>query len=235
MAGRCSPVLAIACAGALLAAACGGPAPDRASAGRGEPPARPRPRGRARGTELRSPDVEGRMDPVPRARLVSCPHAGRLEVQFDPRGTVTLVAGGRSLAHGTIGTRAVNRACRRLGRMRRATAGTTRQRNQRTALTCASARRAVRGPSQERAGRPRDRLDRGRAEVRPAPHHAVGGGGARRIAHLLRARLPRALTFSPGMPASLPAAASVQPPQRRSRPAPARCSGAQPADPRRSA
>jgi hypothetical protein len=138
MAGRCLSVSVIACVGTSLVAACGGGRSDRSTAGPGRPRASARVGGLSSArTDLRSPDVDGRMDPVSQGTVFACPRAGRVKVFFDPRGTVALVAGGRPLAYGTIGTRAVNRACRSRGRLHRVPTGALGERNQATTLTCA--------------------------------------------------------------------------------------------------
>lgn len=143
MAGRCLSVSVTACVGASLLAACGGGGADRATTrydhvaavGRSAGPAGDR-------ADLRSPDVDARMDPVSSATVFDCPHAHRLEVFFDSRGTVALVAGGRPLVYGTIGTRAVNRGCRSHGRLHGVPKGVLSQRTEPTTLTCAVPRSA---------------------------------------------------------------------------------------------
>jgi hypothetical protein len=132
-----------ACVGASLLAACGGGGPDRATArhdhvAAGRPSAGPA-RDRA---NLRSPDADGRMDPVSSATVFACPHAGRVEVFFDPRGTVALVANGRPLVYGTAGTRAVSRRCRSRGRRHGVPKGVLSERTEVTTLTCAVPRSA---------------------------------------------------------------------------------------------
>ena len=77
------------------------------------------------------------MDAVSRGTVFVCPRARRLEVVFDPRGTMTFMAGGRPLAYGTIGTRVVNRACRSLGHLHGAPSGALAERAEATKLTCA--------------------------------------------------------------------------------------------------
>jgi hypothetical protein len=141
MAGRWLPVSVIAWVGASLVGACGGSGPDRFTPA----PRQPRPPARAGGlastrTDLRSPDVDGRMDPVSLGTVFACPGARRVEVFFDPRGTVAVVAAGRPLAYGAIGTRAVNRACRSRGRLHGVPTGALGERNQATTLTCAMPR-----------------------------------------------------------------------------------------------
>jgi hypothetical protein len=123
------------CASAWLLVACGG-APHRSA-----PPHEGTAAMRAGSamsvrTDLRSPDVDGRMDPAPRATVFACPHVARVEVVFDPRGTVALLSGGRPLVYGTVGTRAVNRSCRSLGRLRGAPKGVMRGHAGATRLTC---------------------------------------------------------------------------------------------------
>jgi hypothetical protein len=133
MARRWLPVWAIACVGASLAAACGGSASERSTAGDGQSTALAR-ASEVRGDriDVRSPDVDGRMDPVSRDTVFACPSAGRVAVAFDPGGTVALVACSGPLVYGAIATRAVNRACRSLGRLHRA----LRERKRAATLTC---------------------------------------------------------------------------------------------------
>jgi hypothetical protein len=69
------------------------------------------------------------MDPVSRDTVFACPSARRGAVAFDPGGTVALVASSGPLAYGAIATRAVNRACRSLGRLHRVPTGALRERN----------------------------------------------------------------------------------------------------------
>jgi hypothetical protein len=120
------------CASAWLLAACGG-TPHRSATPH---------RGTAAGsavsvrTDLRSPDVDGRMDPASRATVFDCPRAARVEVIFDPRGTVALVSGGRPLVYGTVGTRVVNRSCRSQGRLHGVPKGVLRGHHGATTLTC---------------------------------------------------------------------------------------------------
>jgi hypothetical protein len=76
------------------------------------------------------------MDPVSRGMIFVCPRASRVEVFFDPRGTVALVAGGRPLVYATVGTRAVNRACRPQGSLSGVPKGDLRERTEATRLTC---------------------------------------------------------------------------------------------------
>ena len=82
------------------------------------------------------------MDPTSRATVLACPHTSRVEVSFDPHGTVALLSNGRALVYGTVGTRAVNRACRPQGRLRSAPKGVLRPRNDAVTLTCAVPRSA---------------------------------------------------------------------------------------------
>jgi hypothetical protein len=49
--------------------------------------------------------------------VFACPSAGSVAVPFDPGGTVALLASSGPLVYGAIATRAVNRACRSLGRL----------------------------------------------------------------------------------------------------------------------
>ncbi len=98
-------------------------------------------------TDLRSPDVDARMDPPSNRTLFACPRASRLEVFFDPRGSVALVAAGRPLVYGTVDTRAVNRGCRPQGSLSAVPRGILNERVVATRLTCVvprSARFAVR-------------------------------------------------------------------------------------------
>jgi hypothetical protein len=128
--------------GAPVLAGCGGGGAhrsttrhERAAVGRAEAPVRDR-------IDLRSPDVDGRMDPVSSATVFACPHAGRVEVFFDPRGTVALIADGRPLVYGTVGTRAVSRRCRLRGRPHGVPKGVLSERTEVTTLTCAVPRSA---------------------------------------------------------------------------------------------
>jgi hypothetical protein len=124
--------------GASLLAACGGGGPDRATTRDEEVAAVRRSAGRASDrANLRSPDVDGRMDPVSSATVFACPHTGRVEVFFDPRGTVALIANGRPLVDGTAGTRAVSRRCRSRGRRDGVLKGVLSERTEATTLTCA--------------------------------------------------------------------------------------------------
>jgi hypothetical protein len=142
MAGRCLPVCVIASIGALLGA-CGGGGPDRATSRHDHVAAVRRSAGVAGDrADLRSPDVDARMDPVSSATVFDCRHAGRLEVFFDPRGTVALVADGRPLVYGTVGTRAVSRGCRSHGRLHEAPKGVLSEHNEAMTLTCAVPRSA---------------------------------------------------------------------------------------------
>jgi hypothetical protein len=86
--------------------------------------------------DLRSPDVDGRMDPAPRATVFACPRVARVEVIFDPRGTVALLSGGRPLVYGSVGTRVVNRSCRSRGRLHGVPKGVMRGHIGATTLTC---------------------------------------------------------------------------------------------------
>jgi hypothetical protein len=143
MAGRCLPVCVIACVGASLLAACGGGGADRSTTRHDHVAAVRRSAGPAGDrADLRSPDVDARMDPVSSATVFDCPHADRLEVFFDPRGTVALVADGRPLVYGTVGTRAVGRECRSHGRLHGVPKGMLSERNEATTLTCAVPRSA---------------------------------------------------------------------------------------------
>jgi hypothetical protein len=137
MARRWLPVWVIACVGASVVAACGGRASERVTAGDGQPTALGR-AGEVRGdrTDLRSPDVDGRMDPVSQGSVFACPSPRRVEVSFDPGGTVALVASTGPLVYGAIATRVVNRACRSLGRLHRVPTGALRERKRAAKLTC---------------------------------------------------------------------------------------------------
>jgi hypothetical protein len=143
MAGHCSPVSVTACVGASLLAACGGSRPDRATIRHDHVAAVHRSAGPASDREdLRSPDVDGRMDPVSSATVFACPHAGRVDVFFDPRGTVALIANGRPLVYGTVGTRAVSRRCRLRGRPHGVPKGVLSEHTEVTTVTCAVPRSA---------------------------------------------------------------------------------------------
>jgi hypothetical protein len=132
------PVWVVAGAVTLLAAACGGSEPDRSTVGREQRAALERGSGSAiQRSDLRSPDVDARMDPVSRSTVFACPGADRVLVSFDPHGTVSLVGGGHALVYGAMGTRAVNRACRSLGSLHDVPAGALRERDEATRLTCA--------------------------------------------------------------------------------------------------
>jgi hypothetical protein len=137
MARRLLPVLVIASFGASVVAACGGGASERVTAGDGQPTALGR-AGDVQGdrADLRSPDVDGRMDPVSRATVFTCPAAGRVEVSFDPGGTVALLGSSGPLVYGAVATRVVNRACRSLGGLHRMPTGTLREHRRAARLTC---------------------------------------------------------------------------------------------------
>lgn len=137
MARRCVMVSVIACVGMPLIAGCRGNSPDRSTGGAGQPQA-PVHDGdiASQRTDLRSPDVDGRMDSVSRGTVFSCPTAGRVDVFFDPRGTVAFVSGGRPLAYGTIGTRVVNRACGARGRLHGVPTGALGERDGAITLRC---------------------------------------------------------------------------------------------------
>jgi hypothetical protein len=137
MAGRCLLVSVTAFVGASLLAACGGSGPDRAATRHDEAAVRRSAAPASDRANLRSPDVDGRMDPVASATVFACPHAGRVEVFFDPRGTVALIANGRPLVYGTPGTRAVNRRCRSRGQRHGVPKGVLSERTEVTTLTCA--------------------------------------------------------------------------------------------------
>jgi hypothetical protein len=132
-----------ACVGASLLAACGGGGPDRATTRHEDRAAARRSAGPASDrANLRSPDVDGRMDPVSSTTVFACPHAGRVEVFFDPRGTVALIANGRPLVYGTAGTRAVSRRCRSRGRRHGVPKGVLSERTEVVTLTCVVPRSA---------------------------------------------------------------------------------------------
>jgi hypothetical protein len=136
MAWRCLQVWVIACVGASLVAACGGGGggSNRVMAGDGQPTAAGEvPRAR---TDLRSPDVDGRMDPVSEGTVFVCPSAGRVEVSFDPSGTVALIASTGPLVYGALATRVVNRACRSLGGLHHVPTGALQERKRAATLTC---------------------------------------------------------------------------------------------------
>jgi hypothetical protein len=181
--------------GASLLAACGGGGPDRATTRDEEVAAVRRSAGRASDrANLRSPDVDGRMDPVSSATVFACPHTGRVEVFFDPRGTVALIANGRPLVDGTAGTRAVSRRCRSRGRRHGVLKGVLSERTEATTLNLRRASfGALRGPSQHRFGR-RGRNDGGPARGRSAPHRALGGPRGGRVPNLPWACVPDRLT-----------------------------------------
>jgi hypothetical protein len=82
------------------------------------------------------------MDPTSRGTVFACPRTSRVEVVFDPRGTVAIMAGGRPLVYGSVGTRAVNRVCRPRGRLRGVPKGTLGEHDAATTLTCAVPRSA---------------------------------------------------------------------------------------------
>src|SRR5919201_2985504 len=111
MSARAYPCSAIACLGASLLVACGGGESHRAT--------RPHAHAAAAGarpavgdrTDLRSPDVDARMDPVPSRAVFACPRAGHVDVCFYPHGSVALLAGGRPLVYRTVGTPGGNRGC----------------------------------------------------------------------------------------------------------------------------
>lgn len=143
MARRCLLVSVTACVGAWLLVACGAGGPDGATTRHDHVAAVRRSAGPASDrANLRSPDVDGRMDPVSSATVFDCPHTGRVEVFFDPRGTVALVADGRPLVYATAGTRAVSRGCRSRGRLHGVPKGVLSERNEATTLTCAVPRAA---------------------------------------------------------------------------------------------
>jgi hypothetical protein len=73
--------------------------------------------------------------------VFACPRARRVEVFFDARGMLALVAGGPPVAYRTIGNGAVNRACRAA----------------RCRLTDGGRRPSVRGEGQRDVTRRRDR------------------------------------------------------------------------------
>jgi hypothetical protein len=87
-------------------------------------------------TDLRSPDVDGRMDSPSAGTLFACPRATRLQVSFDPRGTVALVGAGRPLVYGAVGSRAVNRRCEAQGNLSAAPTGALEERTAPARLTC---------------------------------------------------------------------------------------------------
>lgn len=137
MARRCVMVSVIACVGMPLIAGCRGTSPDRSTGAADQPQATVHDGDLAsQRTDLRSPDVDGRMDSVSRGTVFSCPVAGRVDVFFDPRGTVAFVAGGRPLAYGTIDTRVVNRACRARGRLHGVPTGALGERDEAITLRC---------------------------------------------------------------------------------------------------
>jgi hypothetical protein len=130
-------VWVIACVGASLAGACGGGGPERVTVGDGRQTASGR-AGEARSyrTDQRSPDVDGRMDPVSQPTVFACPSTARVEVSFDSSGTVALIASSGPLVYGAVATRVVNRACRSLGRLHGVPTGALRERRRAARLTC---------------------------------------------------------------------------------------------------
>jgi hypothetical protein len=133
MAWRCLPVWVIA----SLAAACGGGAPSRVTTADGQSTALGRvaevPRERS---DLRSPDVDGRMDPVSQGTVFVCPSARRVEVSFDPGGTVALIARTGPLVYGAVATRVVNRSCRSRGGLHLVPTGALQEHKRAATLTC---------------------------------------------------------------------------------------------------
>jgi hypothetical protein len=77
------------------------------------------------------------MDPVSHGTVFACPRVDRVLVSFDPHGTVAVVGGGQALVYGTVGTRAVYRACRSLGSLYGVPAGALEERGAATTLMCA--------------------------------------------------------------------------------------------------
>ena len=75
------------------------------------------------------------MDPVAPATVFMCPAAGRVEVSFDPGGTVALVASSGPLVYGAVATRVVNRACWPLGGLHRVPTGALREHRRAARLT----------------------------------------------------------------------------------------------------
>jgi hypothetical protein len=130
MARRCLSVRVVAWVCVPLVAACGGarsqapPTVGRAGAVRSDH------------IDLRSPDVDGRMDPVSNGRVFACSGARRIEVSFDPGGTAAVVAGSEPLVYGAVTTRAVNRACRSIGPLHAVPTGALRERARAVKLTC---------------------------------------------------------------------------------------------------
>jgi hypothetical protein len=132
------PVWVIAGVATLLATACGGGQPGRPTVDREQRPAPERTSGPAiERTDLRSPDVDARMDPVSRRTVFACPGVDRVLVSFDPHGTVAIVGGGHALVYGAIGTRAVYRLCRSRGSLHGVPAGALEGRGEATTLMCA--------------------------------------------------------------------------------------------------
>jgi hypothetical protein len=145
--------------------------------------------------DLRSPDVDARMDPVSSATVFDCPHADRLEVFFDPRGTVALVADGRPLVYGTVATRTVSRGCRSRGRLHGVPKGVLSERNETTTSTCAVPRAArfEVHPIAVAGGEVGSTVVVLAADLR---HIVLGGPRGGRVPDLLRAHLRDAVTSS---------------------------------------
>jgi hypothetical protein len=82
------------------------------------------------------------MDAVSRGRVLACSRARRIEVSFDPDGTAAVVAASGPLVYAAVTTRAVNRACRSVGRLHGVPTGALRERTRAVTLTCVFPRSA---------------------------------------------------------------------------------------------
>ena len=82
------------------------------------------------------------MDAVSRGRVFACPRARRIEVSFDPDDTATVLAASGPLVYAAVTTRAVNRACRSVGRLQGVPTGALREHTSAAMLTCLLPRRA---------------------------------------------------------------------------------------------
>jgi hypothetical protein len=161
------------------------------------------------------------MDPAPAGTVLACPSAGRVEVSFDPSGTVALVAGGGPLVYGAVATRVVDRACRSVGRLHRVPTGALRERKRAATLPCILPRSA------------RYELHAiGSAGRGPGSAVAVLDGGLRRVLLLVvLEHASRGSSLRPLMSDRLTTVARFRPPGRRlaararTRRFPRRCAG----------